>query len=95
MSRKKAVELVFREPVKRGKSGVVPYAESSSLEGYMGKGMSIESLQDKLLNLGNFDIDEIDISLEAVVETGPLTQLFVSATGTGGITIILKPKNKN
>ena len=95
MSKQRKVELVFREPVKREKSGVVPYVESSSLEGYMGKGMSLESLQDKLLNLGNFNIDEIDISLEAVVETGPLTQLFVSATGTGGITIILKPKNKN
>jgi len=95
MSGKKKVELVFREPVKREQSGVVPYAESSPLEGYMSKGLSIESLQDKLLNLGNFVVDEIEISLETIVETGALTQLFVSATGTGGVTITLKPKNKN
>jgi len=92
MSEKKRVELVFREPVIGEEAKEALYAVSPSVGDYMSKGLDIDSIQDYFLGLGNFTISEITLSLEAMVETGALTKLFVKSSGTGGITITLKPK---
>ena len=94
MSENRRVELVFREPAKQENLKQTPYAVPTSLGDYMSKGLDIESIHENFLKLSNFTIDEITLSLEAMVETGKLTQLFVSSKGTGGITITLKPKGK-
>ena len=94
MSENRRVELFFREPVKQEELKQTPYAVSHPLGDYMSKGLDIESIHEDFLKLGNFTIDEITLSLEAMVETGKLIKLFVSSSGTAGITITLKPKGK-
>jgi hypothetical protein len=94
MSEKRKVELVFREPAKQEELTKTPYTVSPPLGEYMSKGLNIESIHENFLKLSGFTIDEIKLSLEAMVETGKLTQLFVSSKGTGGITITLKPKKQ-
>jgi hypothetical protein len=42
----------------------------------------------------DFDIDSIEISITAGVETGGLTKLFLSAKGEGGLTVTMKPKKQ-
>ncbi|HEV2390327.1 MAG TPA: hypothetical protein VGS04_06335 [Nitrososphaerales archaeon] len=39
-----------------------------------------------------FDIDSVEITISAGVETGGLTKLFISAKGEGGLTVTLKPR---
>lgn len=41
---------------------------------------------------GDFEITEIEISLEAGIKTGNILNLIVSTEGKGGITIKLQPK---
>jgi hypothetical protein len=42
----------------------------------------------------DFDIDSIEVSITAGVETAGLTKLFLSAKGEGGLTVTLKPKKQ-
>ena len=42
----------------------------------------------------DFDIDSIEISITAGVETAGLTKLFLSAKGEGGLTVTMKPKKQ-
>jgi hypothetical protein len=42
----------------------------------------------------DFDIDSIEVSITAGVETAGLTKLFLSAKGEGGLTVTLRPKKR-
>jgi len=86
MSSNKDVVLVFKGeppdptgPVMRGIGGSVVKEFAVGLE-------------DVAKWFEGFDIDSVEITISAGLETGGLTKLFVSARGEGGLTVILKPK---
>ncbi len=86
MSSKKDVVLVFPKktddstgPVMRGLAG------DAMKEFAVG-------LEDVANWFKDFDIDSVEVSISAGLETGGLTKLFVSAKGEGGLTVTLKPK---
>ncbi len=86
MNENQGVKLVFAEP-----------AEGTPERQYMARqGMTLQPLEidlDRFLeSFKGFTIDSIELSCSGAVESGALTQLFVSAKGQAGITIVLKPQ---
>lgn len=50
---------------------------------------------DDLVNwFKGFEIDTVEITISAGVETAGLTKLFISAKGDGGLTVTLKPRKQ-
>ena len=43
----------------------------------------------------DFEIDSMELSISAALETGGVTKLFLSAKGEGGFKVTLKPKKKH
>jgi hypothetical protein len=41
-----------------------------------------------------YEIDSIELWISAIMETGSVTRLVVSAKGEGGMKVVLKPKNE-
>lgn len=41
----------------------------------------------------SYDIDSIQVWISGVIETGGILKLVVSASGSGGVLVVLKPKS--
>ncbi len=49
---------------------------------------------DKILDwFGQYKVDNIELWISGVIETGSITKLVVSAKGEGGLKVTLKPKD--
>lgn len=86
MSENQKVKLVFAEPAEGTPERQYNDAARDEIQ-------PVEVDLDRLIDsFKGFKIDTIELSCSGAIESGGLTQLFVSAKGEAGVTVILKPE---
>ncbi|MGZ4864561.1 MAG: hypothetical protein ACXV5H_07080 [Halobacteriota archaeon] len=84
MSDDKGVKLIFTEPPEG-----TPERQYMTQKGLL-KPMEID-LDSFVSAFKGYKVDSIELSCSGTVETGGFLKLFVSASGTAGVTVTLKP----
>ncbi len=82
----KEIKLVF-VPSSRLREGLIKVGAEDQLQKFSAK------LTDLTKWFKEYEVNSIELYIEGIVKTGPLTELFISAEGKGGCKIILKPKS--
>jgi len=83
VSKKEEVQLVFSRPEPRmiEPAGIGPVQAAT-----------VAKLDQVLSWFKGYEVDSIELSIEASAKSGDITSLFVSAQGKRGMKVTLKPK---
>ncbi|EAE6207314.1 hypothetical protein RKK46_000876 [Listeria innocua] len=70
------------------------YGGSSGLESaFANTAINFEEITSFIESLGSYELDNIELNLEAAVETNGITKLFVGASGSAGVKVTIKKKS--
>ncbi|EHK9981883.1 hypothetical protein E0T48_002145 [Enterococcus faecalis] len=82
-------------PVKKDESQIEKeYGGSSGIgASFASTAIDFNEITSFIESLGSYELDNIELNLEAAVETNGITKLFVGASGTAGVKVTIKKKN--
>lgn len=82
-------------PVKRDETQTEKeYGGSSGIgANFVNTAIDFNEITSFIESLGSYELDNIELNLEAAVETNGITKLFVGASGTAGVKVTIKKKN--
>jgi hypothetical protein len=81
------VQLVFPKPEASSRTMLTAIKPDIDFGKFVTVGL------DELLNwFKSYKLDSIEVDISGTVQTGKIISLIVSATGTGGVKVVFKPK---
>lgn len=90
----KKFEIVM--PVKSDESSAEKkYGGSSGFDStFSNVAINFEEITSFIESLGSYELDKIELNLEAAIETNGITKLLVGASGSAGVKVTIKKKKE-
>lgn len=82
----KKIQLVFPKIDKDTQQQIIP-SQNDIMGGFV---TSVDEIKNWFKS---YDIDSIEVWISGVIQTGGILKLVVSASGSGGVLVVLKPKS--